>query len=377
MVSTTPVTELIAALARDDLLVDPVMQRVRAEIASYAVVPSEQLMASLERNRQRAVRTLRDGSVPVAEHIWEAETTTLERLRHGVPIEDLMAGFRISISAIQERLMTLSEQMGVDVADVVKLTRLLWTLSDVFAAQAAKTYREHAVASAVAEQRLHDEWLVHLLAGTVDERDTDRILLGLGLSSEVAYVPFCARWTGPGGPTAGQAALEASMRDALCLVVPSEQRLIGLLAHEPAPVDSLVLAVGAQAAPRQVAAGFALAQRVLDAADDVNPGIYSLERLGWRLGVTPDPWLLGHLERTYLVPLQTSRGQTLPILEALRAYLAHDRNIARAAASLHVHVNTLRYRLSRFEHLTGTSLAATDTVIEVAWLLQGLDRAFL
>ncbi len=53
----------------------------------------------------------------------------------------------------------------------------------------------------------------------------------------------------------------------------------------------------------------------------------------------------------------------------MRAYLEHDRSIPRTAAALHVHVNTPRYRLSRFEALTGRSLTQTDTLVELAWAL--------
>jgi putative transposase len=37
-------------------------------------------------------------------------------------------------------------------------------------------------------------------------------------------------------------------------------------------------------------------------------------------------------------------------------------------------VNTLRYRLSRFEEATGFSLADTDTIIELAWALETAAR---
>jgi len=36
---------------------------------------------------------------------------------------------------------------------------------------------------------------------------------------------------------------------------------------------------------------------------------------------------------------------------------------------LHVHVNTLRYRLARFEEFSGRSLEDTDTVVELALAL--------
>ncbi|MFI2636273.1 helix-turn-helix domain-containing protein [Streptomyces collinus] len=35
----------------------------------------------------------------------------------------------------------------------------------------------------------------------------------------------------------------------------------------------------------------------------------------------------------------------------------------------HVHVNTVRYRPRRFEELTGMSLDAADTVVELSWAM--------
>lgn len=52
--------------------------------------------------------------MPPPEEIWEAETATLERLRAGVPIEDTMAAFRLSIASIQDRLVEPAAEIGVD-----------------------------------------------------------------------------------------------------------------------------------------------------------------------------------------------------------------------------------------------------------------------
>jgi len=51
-----------------------------------------------------------------------------------------------------------------------------------------------------------------------------------------------------------------------------------------------------------------------------------------------------------------------PLHEALRAYFAHDLDIAATAASLHMHRNSLRYRLARLEQLLGRSLKQPATI---------------
>jgi sugar diacid utilization regulator len=54
-----------------------------------------------------------------------------------------------------------------------------------------------------------------------------------------------------------------------------------------------------------------------------------------------------------------------PIYEALSAYFAHDLDIASTAEALHMHRNSLRYRLARAEHMLGRSLKQPSTIAAV------------
>ena len=54
-----------------------------------------------------------------------------------------------------------------------------------------------------------------------------------------------------------------------------------------------------------------------------------------------------------------------PLHEALRAYFAHDLDVAATAASLHMHRNSLRYRLARAEQVLGRSLKEPATIAAI------------
>ena len=54
-----------------------------------------------------------------------------------------------------------------------------------------------------------------------------------------------------------------------------------------------------------------------------------------------------------------------PLHEALVAYFAHDLDVSATAAELHLHPNSLRYRLSRLEELLGCSLKHPATIAEL------------
>lgn len=57
------------------------------------------------------------------------------------------------------------------------------------------------------------------------------------------------------------------------------------------------------------------------------------------------------------------------VLDAVDAWLDNGRSIPQTAAKMHVHVNTLRYRLGRYESLVGRTLEDTETLIELSWAL--------
>jgi purine catabolism regulator len=55
------------------------------------------------------------------------------------------------------------------------------------------------------------------------------------------------------------------------------------------------------------------------------------------------------------------------LVTSVRVWLEHDRQTERAARALHIHPNTLLYRVRRFEEISGRSLASTGSLAEV-WL---------
>jgi purine catabolism regulator len=62
------------------------------------------------------------------------------------------------------------------------------------------------------------------------------------------------------------------------------------------------------------------------------------------------------------------------LLESLAAYLSADQNINAAAEALHVHPNSLRYRLNRVEDLLGRSLRSPATMADLYVALRAETR---
>jgi purine catabolism regulator len=63
------------------------------------------------------------------------------------------------------------------------------------------------------------------------------------------------------------------------------------------------------------------------------------------------------------------------LLKTLRIYLAADGRPGEAAATLHIHRNTLRYRLGRITKLLGVDLTTLDGQLNCAMAFQLRDTA--
>ena len=72
--------------------------------------------------------------------------------------------------------------------------------------------------------------------------------------------------------------------------------------------------------------------------------------------------------------LMTPLRANPPLLEALVEYFARDMDVNATAEAMHVHPNTLRYRLSRVEKLLGRSLRNPATIAELSLALLASPR---
>jgi DNA-binding PucR family transcriptional regulator len=75
------------------------------------------------------------------------------------------------------------------------------------------------------------------------------------------------------------------------------------------------------------------------------------------------------LERRHFEALDREGQSGRDVEETVRALLEHDQNADDVSRAMHVHRNTVRYRLGRFRELTGLDLRRTDDLVTAWWLL--------
>ena len=132
-----------------------------------------------------------------------------------------------------------------------------------------------------------------------------------------------------------------------------------------------VVGVGPPARLAGLPAAFALAGRALQTALAFGEqGVFSLADLGIRPAILADEALGEVFCARHLEPL-ASLGRLGGELEAtLRALFDHDLHVDDTARALHVHPNTLRHRLRRYEEATGASLRRQADLVELWWALE-------
>jgi DNA-binding PucR family transcriptional regulator len=116
---------------------------------------------------------------------------------------------------------------------------------------------------------------------------------------------------------------------------------------------------------------FRLATRLLEAALAL-----SLSRpcriadVGLRLAVLGEPDLSAVLRSRYVDRVLAEGDFGVELLAMLTRYLEHEQNVDAAARTLHVHPNTLRHRLARYEQITGARLRNPEQFAEIWWAIQ-------
>lgn len=104
---------------------------------------------------------------------------------------------------------------------------------------------------------------------------------------------------------------------------------------------------------------------------EINPvyfGNLSVYRLLFQLENSPE--LASFCDETLGPLIGYDQSQNTQLLETLSAYFAHQTNLSRTAAALHVHRNTLLYRMNRIGEITHWDLNNSETRLAVQLALR-------
>jgi putative transposase len=372
-------TVIDAMLARQEEVGGRLHAEVAACIPAYGAVPRDLLVQVWGSHFQRALAVLRDGRVPRPHEIIEAEVAR-DRVARGIALGDGLRAFRHALQAIRDLFIAEATRHGLEPLLTVARTRDLWELADAESVQMASVHREAEVTAALVDARRRADFLRGLLHGTLSAVQVHGGAAVYGLDPARRYHALRARASdGDGGLERLERALgtlcRSPGRSAMLAVV--DEAVVGVVESGPVVGDLEITAgLGPAAELGEVHRSFRVAGRLLDAAAAYGlRGVYELGDLSWRLAVVCEPEICEALLDRHLRPLAEEGQFGALILESVRVYLERGRRIGEVARTLHIHVNTVRYRLRRFEELTGTRLDAADTLVELSWALAARELA--
>ena len=149
---------------------------------------------------------------------------------------------------------------------------------------------------------------------------------------------------------------------------------VGLLRVRPTPTMGLTIGVAGPVHVAELTRAYQQASAAFVTAWSLGLlGVYDQRALGLRAAVQAMPEVGDALRERYVAPLATSGALGDELLATVRTYLESGSKREGAAAVLHLHHNTVGYRLRRFHELTGADLSDLTTLAELAWLFTDLD----
>ncbi|MBF6059812.1 helix-turn-helix domain-containing protein [Nocardia terpenica] len=340
--------------ARDPAVANTIVQALvrasRAASAAVAALPEEEV--------HRHVQVLVDGVVttdraPGAQVLAAAERLGSERARQGVPVEALLDAIQASRSCLIRMIIDQGQQLAVPLQAVLDAVVHLDRITTVVLHRTVHTHRETELGMARTRTERETQTLRQLLHG-------EQPASCAPLTASAAYSCVVSDISDPTLAQQLATALTAP-GSGLCGLV--DGRLAALVTRLPRLDDAQPLLVATPAAtPARVAPLYRLARRALQAGRAAGlTGLHRLTDLALLTATHAEPELGTLLAAHLLGGLDPGDPFHRDLAETARAYLDHRGRIEPTAVALHIHTNTVKYRLRRFTELTGHTLTGADT----------------
>lgn len=301
--------------------------------------------------------------------------TDMSRTLHeqGIPLEPVAHSIQLGSRRISAIVREQASELGIAAGDLAAIQDLTWEWAIEASSIVQSVQQELAIVGATRRA----DFLRQLVAGTLaparlsTESPTHQLVLGQNYHVACTW----ATESRSGSDLLGALRLTGGLRKAQVVDAVVDGLVVALLPRLPdVRSQRHAVGIGPAMAVAQAAESFDQARWALDIAErHGRTGLIDLSSLG------PLPLLdcaataADALDAKYLEPLRSRGASGAEVLNTVVAYLARDRRIEDTAAELHVHRNTVRYRLDRFNKLTGLDLDRTDDLV-IAWWLLGRPR---
>ncbi|MFI0408667.1 helix-turn-helix domain-containing protein [Actinomadura sp. 3N508] len=347
---------LLAEHADDPVLLEAAVRAARGRSALVAALPEEETRRHTRALVRGVLAALEGGGPdapasggPAGDVLAAAERLGSDRARQGVPVEEFLDGFQAGRAHLVRTLVADGRRRGVPDAALLDGVTRIDEISTALVRRMVHAHRVAELEMARTVREGHVQMLRQLLHG-------EAVPVLAPLDPSCAYHCVVSDVSDP----AVAARLEAELTAAgpgLCGLV--DGRLAALIAHLPEPraTSGPLLVASPPAHPPEVAPMYELGRRALRAgADAALAGMRELADLALLTVTEAEPELGDVLAGALLAGLDPDEPFHRELAETGLAYLDHGGRIEPAAAALHVHGNTVKYRVRRLQELTGRPL---------------------
>jgi hypothetical protein len=355
--------EVLAARGGDFAVLDAASAAARSRSPLVAALPEAETRRHVLAMIQAAIAAMVTGEIR-EEDLRAAERLGEDRALQGVPVAALLDGFQAGRSRIVGLIVDEGRVLGVPPDDLLEgITRL----DAIATALEHRMVHAHRIAE-LGQARTAREVRVQALRRLLHGEPAEATPLDLARSHHC----LVSNVSDPAVAQGLEAVMSATCPGLYGLV---DGRLAALVAwprgsagmgEGPGTPGPPLLAVISPAVPPAGIPGvYGLCLRALRAAEAAGlHGVRELSELALLSAVAAQPELGSLLARSFLHDLDPDDAFHRQLADTALAYLDHGGRVEASAAALHVHPNTVKYRLRRLQELTGRRpLAGSSTAV--------------
>ncbi|MEU4532111.1 helix-turn-helix domain-containing protein [Micromonospora ureilytica] len=345
--------EIIAGVADDmDAIAAGLARRLREELAEYSVVPIEESRDFIVREFRSVFAGMIEGRPPNPDEAAHSRSVGRHRAEQGLPVQTVLSAYHMGTllawDEIRARTLARAPELMPELLPVVNA--LMEALRS-FSLSIVEGYETAAATRRTSRVALMQTLLTGLLSGRPDGENQVVAARLFGFDPDGEFQAACGpadQW-----PPDRLGALQDRLMTRTALVAPAGTSVFLLGQNIPESELARLFDAGPMA-------GFGMVRQGLTGAAesliDAERALALAERRGEMVRFE-DAWLratvLPHLPRLWPL-LDAGPAASQPHLaEAVNAYAENGFSISEAARFLHIHPNTVKYRLDRWHELTG------------------------
>jgi PucR C-terminal helix-turn-helix domain len=372
--AAAPLQQLTEALlAESDDLAARAARRMQEQLTAYAEVPLDDLTPVVRANTRNLLEMILDPEGDPERTEADYRTSGETRASQGITIDEMLHAWRIGLEVTRERAREKAEGMGIGKDVVLDFIETMLALGDRGMLASARAHREAEFEIARHEQHHRANLVKGILFGSLSPAVLRVQAGGYGLDLAASYQAVRARPSEEVTVRAIERQLgvadSAGPRRGLAALLDGD--LVGfVIAQVPGTVAATV-GVGPPAALHELSGSFRRATRALEGAIAVGAtGPVAIGQLGLWPAVIADRDVGDELLARIVEPVLAEDRIGELALDTVVRYLDNDLRLEVTAEQMFLHVNTVRYRLRRFEELSGMSLREVGDLVQVWWAIQ-------